>query len=183
MKNDEIVLPERQPTLESLIHNNLSKETLAAVPVNDPTPDSLLDASGITEAGEALEFALVRYSKRSGNRFVRIEHAEDPAFSAAMKVLTDLVQKSQVAYDRQVDHTNKMYALKEKMRKDADSLLHTKEIKKAVDALKKATLPVVARMDEIENGVRINDVVADDVYSFFAIEALRKLHWGNDNGK
>ncbi len=175
MKN-EIALPERQPTLESLIHNNLLKETMASVPVPDPTPDSLLNDAEIIEAGEALEFALIRYSKRSGNRFVRIELQEDAALSAAMEVLTNLVQKAQISYDEKVAHVNKMYGLREKMRKDANALIHSRDVRKAIDALRKATLPISLRLDEIEGGVHISDVLDDDLTSFFAMEAIRRLH-------
>ncbi len=169
-----IVIPNRR-SLDDLIQVNL-KRAISSIPVNNPSVSSVsTDKEYIKELNEALEFSANRYAGAANNRFAALELTQDNALASAMKALTDFVKKGQSIYDIEVERIEKEFGLKDILRNDVNALFHSKEVKKAIESLRKATIPIVKRLDEIQN-CRIDDMIDDDSVSFFVLAALKKLH-------
>lgn len=167
------------PSLQNLIEQNVKDSISARIPVYKPDASHLkLGSEKENEIIEAAQFISQRETQARDNRFAQKVLINDNTLAEARKIVIDFIQKAQILHDQAVEKINEKYARIDKLHKDIDGLLHSKKIRSAMEDLKNATKEIRDRIDEIEGGIYLADSYESDNITFFAMEAVKRLHDG-----
>ena len=169
-----IIIP-KDVTLQNLIEKNI-QSLPAPILVNKPFVEELKLSDGEKqEILEAAEFIQKREAKAKGNRFAAKDNLNDPTLNETRKIVSDFIEIAQEAYLVSIAKVEQSFAETDKLKNDLNGLLHSKKVISAIEALKKATQPIVERIDAVDN-TYLGDSYEDDITSYFAMTAIRRLH-------
>jgi hypothetical protein len=164
------------PTLENLIERNV-KSIPARIPVRKPYVNELnLSDEDKQETLEAAQFISEREVRARKNRFAAKDNLNDPTLNEAWEVVTSFIDMAQELYKSNVEKANREQEEVDHLNNDINSLLHSKQIISAIKDLKKATKPVLDRINAVNDTSRLGDHYESDNVSYFAMEAVRRLH-------